>query len=226
MKRTVFTLIMLLIAVFSYSQNYPIKFMGIPVDGTKTHMINALKSKGFTYDSYNDCLTGQFNGMDVILKITTNKNKVDRIMVTNSEPFNDQQIKSQYNALVNQFKNNEKYINPGETDYTIPESEDISYEITVNAKRYEASYYQNTNFNDTKDVESFAKYIYSNIDSTELAQLPQNEQMEKIKEISGHFLTEVLPKRLVWFMISDSYGKYFINLFYDNEYNRPHGEDL
>lgn len=226
MKRILLTFLTLLIAFVSYSQSFPTKFMGIPIDGTKSNMINALKAKGFTYNNYNDWLTGQFNGMDVILKITTNKNKVDRILVVNSEPFNEQQIKSQYNALVNQFKKNKKYINPGETDYTIPESENISYEITVNTKRYEASYYQNINFEDPKDVEKYSKYIYSYIDSTKLSQLSQNEQREKIKDISVHFLTQVLPKRLVWFMISETYGKYYINLFYDNEYNRPHGEDL
>ena len=209
-----------MVSLAGYSQNFPTEFMGIPVDGTKTHMINALKAKGFTYNSVNDWMTGQFNGMDVIVQVLTNKNKVDRIFVFNSQPFEEQQIKSQYNALVNQFNNNKKYVNPAETDYTIPESEDISYEITVNNKRYEAQYYQLLNFND------FSKYIYSRIDSTELANLPQNEQMEKIKKISGNFITEVVPKRLVWFIISRTYGRYYINLFYDNEYNRPNGEDL
>lgn len=30
----------------------------------------------------------------------------------------------------------------------------------------------------------------------------------------------------VWFMISEHYGKYYITMFYDNEYNRANGEDL
>lgn len=33
-------------------------------------------------------------------------------------------------------------------------------------------------------------------------------------------------KRPVWFMISDFYGKYYIIMYYDNEYNRANGEDL
>lgn len=30
----------------------------------------------------------------------------------------------------------------------------------------------------------------------------------------------------VWFRICESYGKYYIAMYYDNEYNRSHGEDL
>ena len=32
--------------------------------------------------------------------------------------------------------------------------------------------------------------------------------------------------RSVWFMISEKYGKFSLILFYDNEYNNAHGEDL
>lgn len=35
-----------------------------------------------------------------------------------------------------------------------------------------------------------------------------------------------LTNKSVWFMISDLYDKYYITMFYDNEYNRANGEDL
>ena len=35
-----------------------------------------------------------------------------------------------------------------------------------------------------------------------------------------------LTKRIVWFTISELYGKYYIAIYYDNEFNRAHGEDL
>ena len=43
------------IAVKMFSQD-PIRFLGIPVDGTEKDMIAALKSKGFEYDSTKECL--------------------------------------------------------------------------------------------------------------------------------------------------------------------------
>ena len=35
-----------------------------------------------------------------------------------------------------------------------------------------------------------------------------------------------MEKKVVWFMISEHYGKYYISMFYDNEYNHSDGEDL
>ena len=37
---------------------------------------------------------------------------------------------------------------------------------------------------------------------------------------------EIMEKKFVWFMISESYGQYYITMFYDNEYNHSDGEDL
>ena len=37
---------------------------------------------------------------------------------------------------------------------------------------------------------------------------------------------EMLLKKSVWFRICEFYGKYYINLYYDNEYNHANGEDL
>ncbi len=37
---------------------------------------------------------------------------------------------------------------------------------------------------------------------------------------------ELWRKKSVWFMISELYGKYFITMFYDNEWNHSDGEDL
>lgn len=33
-------------------------------------------------------------------------------------------------------------------------------------------------------------------------------------------------KRSVWFKISEFNGRYYISMYYDNEYNRANGEDL
>ena len=37
------------------------------------------------------------------------------------------------------------------------------------------------------------------------------------------FKSEMKP---VWFRICESYGEYYITMFYDNEYNHANGEDL
>ena len=61
------------------AQNDVTKFLGIPVDGTKSEMIQKLEEKGYRYNSQNDFLEGEFNGRDVHIYIGTNNNKVYRI---------------------------------------------------------------------------------------------------------------------------------------------------
>lgn len=115
-------------------------FLGIPVDGTVSSMKQKLIAKGFKQDS--NMLSGQFNGQDVYLSIVANKGKVWRVAVVNKTPYSEAQIKPQFNNLVRQFKNSTKYDNMEEYDPTIDESEDISYEMSVHNKVYEAHFYQ------------------------------------------------------------------------------------
>lgn len=37
---------------------------------------------------------------------------------------------------------------------------------------------------------------------------------------------ELFLKKHVWFRIEEYYGKYYIAMYYDNEYNHANGEDL
>jgi hypothetical protein len=58
-----------------------------------------------------------------------------------------------------------------------------------------------------------------------LANATEDQQQEVMAEAVLYML-EKFSKKSVWFMISDLYGKYYITMFYDNEYNRANGEDL
>ena len=104
--------------ISAYAQNDVTKFLGIPVDGTKSEMIRKLKEKGFVYDQTNDRLTGEFNGTNVNIYVVTTNNKVSRIMVCDENMTNETNIRIRFNNLCYQFKNNSNYISFG--DYTIP----------------------------------------------------------------------------------------------------------
>ena len=127
------------IAGYAQQEKTVTQFLGIPVDGSKTEMIRKLQAKGFQRTEIFD-LEGEFNGTDVYIAIKTNNNKVYRIMVANKNPTDETDIKIRFNNLCYQFANNPKYISL--QDYTIPENEDIGYEMTVHKKRYQATYYQ------------------------------------------------------------------------------------
>lgn len=120
-------------------------FLGIPVDGYKPEMILKLKDKGFAISPKDkDVLVGQFNGVSVNIHIATNNNKVCRIMLADVDYCNEIDIKIRFNNLLQQFKKNQKYMPASLTPkkYIIPDDEKISYEMTVNKKRYETAFFQ------------------------------------------------------------------------------------
>lgn len=125
------------------AQDRALKFLGIPVDGYKSEMIQKLRDKGYTYSKNGgeDVLTGEFNGTDVNIYIKTNNNKVWRIYIADDDTRDEYQIKLRFNTLCEQFKKNPRYTALLE-DQKIPMDEDISYEMNINDKRYEAAFYQ------------------------------------------------------------------------------------
>lgn len=137
MKRFILLAFLVAIQFCSFGQN-TMKFLGIPIDGSKEQMINALKNKGYTYDVRNDMLEGEFNGQKVNLMVKTNNNKVCRICIMDSNFMDETNVKIRFNSLYNQFIQSGKYEHIGGN--SISDNDDISYEITVHKKRYEADF--------------------------------------------------------------------------------------
>lgn len=215
--RSLFSIAVLLLAFTLSAQKDVTKFLGIPVDGTKAEMLQKLKAKGFTSNEYNkDILEGEFNGHQVNIHIVTNNNKVYRIMVCDAKISNETNIKIRFNNLCNQFSNNSRYTTF--YDNIIPEEEDISYNMLVNNKRYEAIYYQNL---DSTTMNKLYDLIKENYNAEQLA-----NPTKKIKDEIFEMILPYIEKKPVWFIISDHYGQYYITMYYDNEYNRANGQDL
>ena len=206
------------------------QFLGIPVDGSKSEMISKLKAKGFQSTATNpEVLEGEFNGYDVNIHIGTTNNKVSRIMVADANPISETDIRIRFNSLCEQFNNNPKYASL-EEDPRISEDEDISYEMTVNNKRYQAIFYQHqTKLENAADSAALIMQIIpSLLEKYTLQQLyePTEEIQAEIGMAMVDHLQKLWSKRPVWFMISEEIGGYTINMYYDNEYNRANGEDL
>lgn len=203
------------------------KFLGIPVDGTKSEMIQKLKAKGFTPTKADrNILEGEFNGRDVYVHVVTNNRKVCRIMLADVNHVDEADIKIRFNNLARQFANNPNYA--GSDEQVIPDDDDISYEMSVNNKRYEAVFHQvGSEFSDSSMTEKAQSLLA--VFSREEIQDSTPEAKEKLEQAKYRGLLELLSLRLnrpVWFLISESYGKYYICMFYDNEYNKADGEDL
>lgn len=199
------------------------KFLGIPVDGSKSEMIRKLKEKGFKEEespkNETPLLVGKFNGEDVNVFIASNNNKVYRILVCDRNMRSKTNIKIRFNNLVKQFENNKKYFPGAEnaSEFIIPDDEDIAYEIMVNDKRYDANFYQYAE-NDSLLVDAAKEYIISEYGYT----LTTDEFKEKLLEKT----LELMSMKNVWFTISEFNSEYYISIFYDNKYNAANGQDL
>jgi hypothetical protein len=231
MKRVLLSVLTLfLMSVVVYGQQEVTTFLGIPVDGSKSKMIRQLRKKGFKRDFYNsDILHGEFNGIESIIQIVTVKKKVRRIVVSDAYGTSDiNTIKIRFNGLCRQFQQNEKYVPVKlEHNFYLPEKENIAYEISVNNKQYEASYYQLPNSIDRKAYEREMEF-FLNINYTKEQLSDASEVFQKeVKQTLILHAYDKYSQRLVWFTITkDDVGKYYITMFYDNEYNRANGEDL
>lgn len=229
MKKIITLVLAMTIAIAASAQKNVTKFMGIPVDGTKSAMIQKLKAKGFTYDAKNDVLNGEFNGRNVNLFVVTNNNKVCRIMVTDAVGSSEGQIKIRFNTLCQQFEKNDKYI-PQDffENYAIDDDVDVSYEIALNDTRFEAAYYQYTEAD--KDTTGLAEWALNKIRVDYGEEKWKNMTKEEIQQsmilLAVEYIKEKVSHKSVWMMISENFGRYYINMFYDNELNRSHGEDL
>lgn len=145
-------------------------------------------------------------------------------MVADKNRVDEVDIKIRFNNLCKQFENNSKYV--CFDDFTIADDEDISYNMSVNNKRYEAVFYQKTSQTDSATISNILKEkIYNKYTEEELAN-PTEEITNDLLKMTLSVGMTLYEKSPVWFMISELYGKYCITMFYDNEYNRAQGEDL
>ncbi len=223
----------LMLALTTFAQKDVTKFLGIPVDGTKAQMIAKLKAKGFTPSTKpykKGALTGTFNGRKVDLYVGTNNNKVYRIMVADQNEVDEPSIITRFNILCDQFKKNPKYISFDE-DYTIPDNENISYEMSINNKQYDASFYQRPNLDSVAMAQAILNTREKLLQKYTEEQLKKpTEEIQKQIEAAGlELVTELYSKKHVWIRIAKSeisYKQYYILMYYDNEYNKANGEDL
>ncbi|WP_274288364.1 hypothetical protein [Prevotella corporis] len=138
MKKGLSLAFLLMLSVAIYAQKQITKFMGIPVDGSKTAMIQKLKNKGFVYNAERDWLEGESNGEEVLVYPVMNNNKVYRIAVLEINGRDEAQIRIRFNTLLNQFKNNKKYVQLSGRELT--EEDDISYDLSINNKQIAATF--------------------------------------------------------------------------------------
>ena len=217
--------------VFGQSES-TLKFLGIPVDGSKSEMVAALKDKGFRYDSNSGFLVGDFNGRESHIVVVENHGKVYRVVVFDANTSDEGQIRIRFNNLIHQFENsNGKYYYIDQNEM-IPEDEDINYEIIVHDKQYSATFIYNPLYgNDELRDKVINEVVEENKLLLEKKGITPEEfysDKDNYIQVFSSIVDKIfqISKGSVWFQIFEYYGKYYIGLYYDNLINKPNGEDL
>lgn len=148
-------------------------------------------------------------------------------MLCDAETRNETNIKIRFNNLVRQFENNKRYVSLKK--YTLSDEENISYEISVNKKNYDAIFYQLPNMEkiDTLAMqEKIRNQLLSRFTVEEIKNLSEEIKKKEMEQMAIKNTMDLLSMKPVWFRICESYGEYYISMYYDNEYNHANGEDL
>lgn len=133
-------------------------------------------------------------------------------MLADKNTLDETGIKIRFNKLCRQFENNKKYEPMTDKEQTIPDDEDLSYEMTVNNKRYEAVFYQ------ISPLDTVA--IYNESKQSLLDKYTQEQLDNPTEEISAAIRLNYRNNRLdiglqnlfamtnnfVWFMITEHAG--------------------
>lgn len=192
-------------------------------------MQQKLINKGFEHKAYDgeEYFEGEFNGTQVHIHIGTNNYKVYRIMIADANLQDEANIKIRFNKLVQQFEHNPRYFTTDE--YTLSDKEDISYEMSVNKKIYEAVYYQlpDTTIDNSEYINSLAlSYLLTKYTEDQILNPTEEIAKEYQEIIANKVLLHITLQKAVWFRITEYYGEYYITMYYDNLYNQANGEDL
>ena len=229
MKRHILTFASLLVTMLVFAQKDITQFLGIPIDGTRTELMNKIKKKGFKKAKFSGrtILTGQFNNTDVNIDVITNGDKAYRVIVWDTKPFNKRMIRIRYNNLYHKLENHPKYLSQ-EGGHSIPDNEDIAYEMTANGKNYQAVFFQKpSEYGDSLIYNQTLADITSRTLSQELHNLSEEEFNKEVNKVYRDKLSTLCLNKRVWFTILEQdFNKYVIAMYYENVYNSNNGEDL
>ncbi len=204
-----------LLSVCVQAQNDVTRFLGIPVDGTKSAMIQKLIEKG------TDILKGEFNGREVDIQVVTHNAKVWRICVWFCRPETKKSLNSNYNDLCRQFNKNEKYIRAYLHDYVLSEEEDVDNNYTL--KNYQAVYYQQPQNDSLRQDFLDMKEMSLNYERLNLKDSLSEDEfaLRLLIVLRYRAKMEKFSNNVVWFTILRTiYSNYHIAIYYDNLFNK------
>lgn len=197
-----------------------LRFVGVPIGGSKETMFEALKARGFEKVYLDDYMTGVFNGENVQVHFSTNHGIVDVVKVVYPYCSEENDTRIKYNLLLSRFNRNAKYIcvNPR---VEVPIDERIYWKLDANSKHYDAIYFFLRPEINANDWVADFKQEYHKRNNKPLEGLSYEEMEEALFSLPMRVSAAI--SGVVWFTMVDIHR---ININYVNLNNRPRGEDL
>lgn len=142
-------IIFILSLVALVSCDNTIRFLDIPIDGSRNMMIKKLEEKGFIYDYENNLMEGTFNGEPSCISISTSNGRVNKISVC-SNAYDATEIIAAYNKLLKQFKSNPKYI--ALKNYNLIPIGIVNMYFNLKSEKYQTVFYRRKEFKDSYSI--------------------------------------------------------------------------
>ena len=199
------------------------RFLGIPVDGPKSEMVQKLIEKVYNYHADEDYFTGFYFGSPVYLFIQTVNGKVSRVVVYDIPQRSEDEIRDRFNLVYDKFKMSSRYTQY-QSDTKIAEKESIARKMRQHKKLYKAV------FNQVKEEPANPQNIVLASQAPEEGEtinerLLNDDYTERRRRIHAKALAHINEHVVesnetnlnkVWFAISEKFGKFALILFYDN----------
>lgn len=207
MKKSITILFCLVLSIVAYGQEKDVtRFLNIPIEGEKSEMFEKIKAKGFKVTKFagDKILTGKFNGQDVYVDVAADKNdEVYRVIVADKTSCNERSVRIKFNNLCYQFSENSKYLSATK-NWAISEDDDISYELRVGKKTYQAVFFQKPSEIGDSIIWSRVTYRYAlNKLHGVYGEQSEEEELQEIERIYNDELSELCLKKRVWFTIME-----------------------
>ena len=245
MKKIVNIILFFLLSLnlFAQTSDHILRFLNIPIDGKRSDMITAIKKRGFEDDTYYPSYVGVFNKHLSLVNIETGKNgKVYRIFIVDYQPRSKKEVIKQYNKLVLQFKNSEKYIELNDNSL-IPDDENLYCEMQINKNNYDSYFFlkpskASKKYNRQEDpqylvieksyIDILREQPVSSMINKSYHDSPPSYSsyyipLKNSKPVLDDYIAkcdEIGITGMVWFKIAEANGEFFICIYYDNLMNQ------
>ena len=206
------------------AQNYPTRFLGFPIDGPKSVMLENLKEKGFEYHADGDFLTGVYFGEPVYIFMNTRDSKLNRILIYDIVQRNAMDITKRFNEVYEGFLANKNYEYMSGNPHLIVPKEDIEVEMATRHKSYKVVFKQNR-----KTAADSIMIQQEALEPARVSPMNISEMIKGYKQRINRIYAKGLMRSVsttddrsmnqVWMEIVEKQGKYALVVSFDNLYN-------